>query len=92
MPLFYALSLVGVLGLLRVVIISDKWIRIEGDHLVIGLNNPIDRTEIFDISITGSKLNVVLGNSRVVWTSVDKLNVDREEILRRLSSWRADTL
>jgi hypothetical protein len=92
MPLFYALSLVTVLGLLRVVIISDKWIRIEGDQLLIGLNKPIDRTDVFDISITDSKLNVVLGDSRVVWTSVDKLNLDCEEIMRRLSSWRADTL
>jgi hypothetical protein len=92
MPLFYALSLVTVLGLLRVVIISDKWIRIEGDQLLIGLNKPIDRTDVFAISITDSKLNVVLGDSRVVWTSVDKLNLDCEEIMRRLSSWRADTL
>jgi len=87
-PLFYALSLFGVLGMLRVVIISHKWIRIEGDQLLIGLNKPIDRTDVIDISIADSKLNVVLANSSVVWTSVDKLNLDREEIMRRLWSWR----
>jgi hypothetical protein len=88
-PVFYTLALISIVGLSRILLIANRFIRITEGKLRIGFSRPIMKEEVASIEIVARRLNVALMDNRIISTNSTFLIPTGQELLGKLSAWRS---